>query len=267
MNRQGSKKNPTGGIEWTHILGPYTGRTSNPIRGCQHACRWRMPDGKLAICYAEATAIRFPGKHYEKGFGTITFDSRELLAIRSLKTPAGIFIDSMSDLFGKNVPREWIDLVIQTILDCPRHVFFSLTKNPARFRDFAGTWPPNWLVGISAPPTFMFGHELSLDQQIAWFTRGLEFLRDSPAAKRWVSLEPLSFDVSKVLEEADCPLDWAVIGAASNGAETFQPTEKNLVQALKVLAEKKTPLFFKGNLNRSFVKICGSEWREEFPKL
>ena len=273
MNRQGTKANPRGGIEWTHILGPRTGRTSNPVSGCQHACRWRMPDGNLAKCYAEATAERFPGERYKKGFGSLGFWPAELEAIRKLKEPAGIFIDSMSDLFGQNVKREWIDQVIQTMVDCPQHVFFSLTKNASRLREWqhrpevCATWPANWLVGISAPPTFMFGRELTLAQQLAWFNRALEFLRDCPAQKRWVSLEPLSFDVAGIIEQCDMRLDWAVIGAASNGAQTFQPTETNLTRALAVLKAKKVPVFFKGNLSREFVKICGSEWREEFPKI
>lgn len=42
MNKQGNKTNPSGGIEWTHIFGPGTGYTANPVRGCQHQCRWRM---------------------------------------------------------------------------------------------------------------------------------------------------------------------------------------------------------------------------------
>jgi protein gp37 len=269
MNRQGTKSDPRGGIEWTHIFGPRSGYTSNPVKGCQHACRWRMPDGKLAVCYAETTAERFPGKHYKNGFGQISFDARELDAIRKLKNPSGIFIDSMSDLFGKNVKDEWIFSVIDTIYSAPMHVFFSLTKNASRFRQFQYSceWPAHWWVGISSPPTFMFGHELLLIQQEVWFKCALEFLRDSPAQRRWVSLEPLSFDAGAILEKSNCPLDWAVIGAATNGAQTHQPSEKFMVNALQALNARKIPVFMKGNLSRKFVGICGSEWREEFPKI
>lgn len=271
MNRQGSIKNPRGGIEWTHIFGPRTGWTSNPVKGCQHACRWRMPDGNLAICYAEATAERFPGKWYSKGFGTISFDPTELEEIRKLKASSGIFIDSMSDLFGKNVSAACIAEVSKTIHECKQHIFFSLTKNPSRFKDWdplnCNPAPANWFVGISVPPSFMFGKELSLAQQKAWLKRGLEFLRDCPAQKRWLSIEPLSFDVSEIIATSDCPLDWAVIGAATNGAQCFQPTEANLVLALKALNQKNIPVFMKGNLDRKFVEVCGSDWREEFPVL
>ena len=52
MNRQAKYKNGKlvgRGIEWTDY-------TSNIIAGCKHDCRWEMPDGKIAICYAETTA-------------------------------------------------------------------------------------------------------------------------------------------------------------------------------------------------------------------
>ncbi len=127
--------------------------------------------------------------------------------------------------------------------------------------------PANWLVGISVPPTFMFGHELSLEQQKAWLKRALEFLRDCPAQRRWISIEPLSFDVSEIIGQCDTHLDWAVIGAATNGSQTFQPTERNLVNCLAALNAKKIPVFMKGNLDRKFVAVCGSEWREEFPAV
>ena len=267
MNRQGSKDNPRGGIEWTHILGPRTGATANPVSGCEHRCLWKMPDGKVAQCYAKTTALRFPGERYRRGFEVLNFWPDELEEIRQTKAPRGIFIDSMSDLFGRNVKTLWIDQVILTMADCPRHVFFSLTKNPSRFLEFrSATWPANWLVGISAPPTFMFGRELSLEQQRAWLKRGLEFLRDAPAKLRWISIEPLSFDVADIIGETDCPLDWAVIGAATNGAECFQPTEKHLTRCLAALNARNVPAFFKGNLDRRFVQVCGSPWREEFPK-
>ena len=79
-------------------------------------------------------ATRFPGEHYKNGFGVVSFDPVELLAIKKLKTPAGIFIDSMGDLFASPVQDHHIAQVLQTMRECPQHVFFSLTKNPERCR-------------------------------------------------------------------------------------------------------------------------------------
>lgn len=270
MNKQGNKSNPSGGIEWTHIFGPGTGYTANPVRGCQHACRWRMPDGKIAICYAEAVAERFPGKHYARGFGAVSFDPAELAAIRKLKTPAGIFIDSMSDLFAQSVEDDWLIDVLNTMHACPQHIFFSLTKNPTRFLQIERSYPEykyprNLFLGVSMPPTFMFGKELTVAQQRVWFNKALDCLTQCDARVRWVSLEPLSWDCSDILAIYKEKLHWAVIGAASDGSKKFQPEQRTLANVLTAL--RPLPVFFKGNLRDSIGQdfVC-QHWRQEFPK-
>lgn len=261
MNKQGSAEKPKGGIEWTHILGAGTGYTANPVRGCVHDCRWRMPDGSIIPCYAKAAKERRDGPG---SFEKITFHPEVLDAIRKHPTPAGIFIDSMSDLFGQGVAEDHIHAVIATIADCPQHVFFSLTKNPSRFLKFHGTWPANWMVGISYPPTFMFGKLLTLQQQRAWFQRGLDLLVNSPAVMRWVSAEPLSLNLSDILEKHARKLCWTVIGAASDGARFHQPDETTLADTLAVLDN--IPVFFKGNLSQSLARKVGG-WRDFFPPV
>lgn len=268
MNRQDKWKDGVlvgRGIEWTLIFGKH-GYTANPVRGCKHACQWEMPDGSIATCYAKEIAERFTAA-YPNGFEEITWHPEELEEIKSKANPCGIFIDSMSDLFGQGVKREWIAQVIETIRACPQHVFFSLTKNPSRFRDFAHDqpWPANWLVGISAPPTFMFGKKLTIDQQRAWLRRALEFLRDSPAKTRWISIEPLSFDVSEIVREFRDGLQFAVVGAASNGSKTHQPDPMHFANTLDALFGVK--VFFKGNINHALADEIAGGWREEFPKI
>ena len=263
MNPQGSKDNPLGGIEWAHIFGPRSGYTANPVRGCEHDCKWRMEGDKIVMCYAKAQRERMDGPG---SFEKITFHPEVLEQIQRIKKPCGIFIDSMADLFGQGVRKEWIDAVIDCIWRCPQHVFFSLTKNPSRFREFQGKWPENLLAGISAPPTFMFGKELNAEQQAAWLKRGLEFLKDSPAKKRWMSIEPLSFDVSKLLRESDCRLHWAVIGAGSDGAKTFQPNPNDMFNTLSALSDMNVPVFFKGNISTELAQLMGG-WRNEFPVM
>jgi protein gp37 len=265
MNKQGNKTNPSGGIEWTHIFGPGTGFTANPVRGCQHQCRWKMPDGNVAICYAESQRDRLNGKG---AFQKITFHPEVLAAIRKHKQRAGIFIDSMSDLFAQGVENEWLAETLHTIRECPQHIFFSLTKNPARFvqlrREYI--YPLNLFLGVSMPPTFMFGKELTVQQQTTWFHKALEKLCACDAAVRWVSLEPLSWDCSDILAQFRDRLHWAVIGAASDGARTHQPAPHTLARVLDSLAG--LPVFFKGNLRDSITPSNGfSLWRQEFPNL
>jgi hypothetical protein len=77
-----------------------------------------------------------------------------------------------------------------------------------------------------------------------------------------MSIEPLSFDIGAVLadytQRQGLPLEWAVIGAASRGRQTYQPNPEWTTGLLRLLDSWRVPVFFKGNL----------DWRphrEEFP--
>lgn len=252
---------PPHGIEWTRVNGR-PGYTANPVRGCTHQCRWEMPDGHVAICYAEGIAEGIAKNAYPGGFANLTWHPEELKAIDRLKEPSGIFVDSMSDLFGAKVPDEWIAAVLLCAKVNPQHVFLSLTKNHGNIRR-GWNIPHNFWVGVSAPPTFMFGKRLSPEQQNAWFARALTNLEMCEAAVKWVSLEPLSLDLQPHLECFSSTIQWAVIGAASDGKRTFQPDKQHFANALEALNNK--PVFFKGNLSKSLANEVAGGWRAEFP--
>jgi protein gp37 len=250
------------GIEWCSIFGPGTGYTANPVRGCTHGCRWQMPDGKWVDCYAETQRDRLDGKG---AFKHITYHADVLDKIERHRDPAGIFIDSMSDLCGEGVQTSWIVTVIKLMERCSHHVFFVLTKNPRRLTEFE--WPENALVGISAPPTEMYGKKLSEDQQRTWFTKGMEWLRDCSAKNKWVSLEPLSTGaILCSLSFYGACLKWAVIGAGSDGQKTYQPDESLFYATLLECRVHDIKVFYKGNLARALAKRHGG-WREEFPDM
>lgn len=259
MNKQGNKNSPFGGIEWTHVLGPLTGFTANPVRGCLHDCKWRMGE-KIVPCYAKSQRERLDGPG---SFENITFHPEVLDDILKHKAPAGIFIDSMSDLFGSKVNVEWTGAVLKTMADCPQHVFFTLTKNTRGLLNWE--FPPNVLVGISAPPTFMFGKELSPAQQVAWLEHGLKDLAATKAEWKWISIEPLSFDIAPLMEKYRLDLDWAVIGAGSDGGKTFQPDANHFKRCLAALDG--LPVFFKGNIDRKFAEEHAGRWRDGFPAI
>lgn len=247
------------GIEWSHIFGPGTGYTANPVRGCTHGCRWQMPDGKWVECYAETFADRLGGKG---AFKNITYHPDVFTGIRNRRTPSGIFIDSMSDLCGEGVKDEWVQEVITNMRTNPHHVFFVLTKNPRRLTEFE--WPDNALVGISAPPTEMYGKKLDYDQQRVWFMRSMKWLAEANAKNKWASLEPLSTTaILPALVTYDHVLKWAVVGAGSDGRKCYQPDELLFSETLRAL---KCPVFYKGNLDRALAERHGG-WREEFPKI
>lgn len=118
-------------ISWTEA-------TWNPLRGCS-----KVSDG-CRNCYAEGMAARFsgPGLPYE---GTIT-DGRWNGQIRLVpevlqqplrwQRPRRIFVNSMSDLFHKEVPQDYIDKVFAVMALAPRHTFQILTKRPDRMKNY-----------------------------------------------------------------------------------------------------------------------------------
>jgi protein gp37 len=250
MNKQ-KKANGGRGIEWTDY-------TWNPVSGCQHQCRWTMPDGTIAECYAETIAERVAQKTYVYGFEHHYWNPKLLEAPLKVKQPSKIFLDSMSDLMGSWVPSEEIEQVLDICRQAHWHHFQLLTKNAPRLKEFQ--FPPNVWIGVSAPPSFMFGKPLTFDQQKRMVERQINILRHISVPVRWMSIEPLSFDIAPLLE--DSCLQWAVIGAATNGAKTYQPKREWVENVLDVLNKQNTQVFFKGNLDKGLVV----EWLEKFPK-
>jgi len=246
MNKQ-NKGNGRRGIEWTDY-------TWNPVGGCQHGCRWTMPDGSIAECYAETVAERVAQAQYPYGFEHHYWHPNRLLEPLSITTPSRIFLDSMSDLMGHWVTEDQVNQVLSICEKAHWHTFQLLTKNAPRLNLFK--FPPNVWVGVSAPPSIMFGKQLSLAQQKRMLKRMLDSLHGIDIPVRWMSIEPLSFDIAPLLE--DSGLQWAVIGAATNGAKNYQPRPEWIAKVLDTLDVQDTKVFFKGNLK-------WSPWREEFP--
>jgi protein gp37 len=102
----------------------------------------------------------------------------------------------------------------------------------------------------------MFGRKLTYNQQERMVIRQIDVLRQVDVPVRWMSIEPLSFDISRLLVKSN--LQWAVIGAATNGAKTYQPRSEWVKNVLTVLQAQNTKIFFKGNLE-------WDDWYEELP--
>ncbi|KKR01657.1 MAG: hypothetical protein UT24_C0003G0064 [Candidatus Woesebacteria bacterium GW2011_GWB1_39_12] len=236
------------GIEWTDY-------TINAIAGCKHGCAWLMTDGK-APCYAETTAEGVASSAYPQGFAHHYYYPERLDEPLSVKEPSRIFLDSMSDVGGFWVPDEQRRAVL---IDMPKkaywHTFQSLTKNPKGLLGIE--FPQNVWVGVSTPPDVMWGHALSMRQKLRKLEIDLQTLREIKVKTKWYSIEPLSLDCAEQFRNHG--LDWAVIGAASNGAKKYQPNPDHLNKLLEVMDEQHTPLFFKGNL-------IHNPHREEYPK-
>ena len=250
QNKKGGR-----GIEWTDA-------TWNPIAGCEHQCRWTMPDGDMAICYAEDIATSFATKAYPKGFDHHYWKPQHLTSPIKHKDSLKIFTGSMSDVFGARVPADHIKQVLDVIRSCPHHTFQMLTKNFPRVKQF--DLPSNVWIGASMPPDFMFGRELNQTSKVRMLHRMLEGLTGIHATIRWMSFEPLSWDVSEIVKQYPVALDWAVIGAASKGKKLFPPSEHHFTALCDVLNFQEVPIFYKGNLKS--LKRASMNWREDFPR-
>src|SRR3954468_24490122 len=110
-------------IEWTDTTwNPVTGCTK-VSKGCDH-------------CYAERFSERFrgvPGHPFETGFD-LTLRPERVQQPLTWKRPRMVFVNSMSDLFHKKIPKEFVSRVFQTMEDAPQHVFQVLTKRSSLLR-------------------------------------------------------------------------------------------------------------------------------------
>lgn len=255
LNKQEKTKNGKvigRGIQWATY-------TWNPISGCHHGCRWTMPDGSTAICYAEEIANKFK-RAYPNGFEHHYWHPRRLGEPLKITQPSKIFLDSMSDLMGHWVPEDQINQVLNVCRQGDWHIYQLLTKNAPRLLlnfDF----PDNVWVGASSPPDFMWGKKLNDNQQAKMLDKILKSLAQVKAPVRWMSFEPLSWDISQIVADNE-PLQWAVIGAATNGPKVYQPNPDHVTRLLEVLDRQGVPVFFKGNI---WGNPAIDEWREYFP--
>ncbi|HET9413016.1 MAG TPA: phage Gp37/Gp68 family protein [Pseudolabrys sp.] len=151
-------------IEWTEA-------TWNPTSGCT-----KVSPG-CDRCYAERITHRFP-KTFPNGFA-LTLRSDALDIPFRWKRPRTVFVNSMSDLFHKDVPEEYLQQVFDVMRRTPHHTYQILTKRAERLARVAPRlpWPDNIWMGVSVEST-------------AYIWR-MEYLRRVSAAVRFVSAEPL----------------------------------------------------------------------------
>ena len=185
-------------IEWTEA-------TWNPLTGCTKV----SPGCKH--CYAERMAKRLQGMghpSYENGF-RLTLHERLLTLPLEWKRPRTIFVNSMSDLFHRDVPVEFIERVFDTMTQAPQHRFQVLTKRPERAAELSPSlpWPRNVWLGTSVETSKYFGR--------------IDELRNCQAQVRFLSLEPLLGPMTGIELEA---IDWVIVGGESGpGARPMDP--------------------------------------------
>jgi protein gp37 len=205
-------------IEWTDVVWNPTTGCDRVSPGCDH-------------CYAMTMAKRLKGMGQAKyqrdgdpstsgpGFRLTVHPTAVNQPLR-WREPRKVFVNSMSDLFHKDVPSTWLADIFAVMAAAPQHTFQVLTKRHARMKSLmndqlwiaqvfdratelgssAGkglprarwAWPlPNVWLGVSVE-----------DQP--WADIRIPALIDTPAAVRWISAEPLLGPIDlRLLEAAD----------------------------------------------------------------
>jgi len=207
-------------IEWTDA-------TWNPVRGCT-----KISPG-CTHCYAETFAERFRGvKHhpYEQGFDLRLVPGKLAEPLR-WKTPKRIFVNSMSDLFHKDVPDEYVLNVFRVMQIASWHTYQVLTKRSERLRDFLLATPE-----AGEQKHIWWG--VSVENQKHGLPR-IDHLRGAPAQVRFLSVEPLLEELGEINLEG---MHWVIVGGESgHGARLMKP---EWVQSVRDQCERAGVAFF-----------------------
>lgn len=180
-------------IEWTDA-------TWNPVTGCT-----KISAG-CDNCYAERFSERFrgvPNHPFENGFDLMLRPER-LVQPLSWKSPKMIFVNSMADLFHKEVPFVFVDRVFDTMEQADWHTFQILTKRSSRMRDYVN----RRYSGIGAPPHLWLGTSVEDGTRKS----RIRHMQQMNASIRFVSVEPLIGAMGQIDLNG---IDWVIVGGES----------------------------------------------------
>jgi len=166
--------------------------------------------------------------NYRNGF-ELTLHEHALKLPLSWKKPQVIFVNSMSDMFHKDVPLEFIKQAFRVMKEAHWHQFQVLTKRAGRLAQVAGSlgWPENIWMGVSI--------------ETNEYKARIDHLRSVPAAVRFLSIEPLIGPVTG-MDLTD--IDWVIVGGESGpGARPMDPEWVRDIRE-QCLAQD-APFFFK----------------------
>lgn len=212
-------------IEWTEA-------TWNPITGCDKV----SPGCKH--CYAEKMAKRLKAmgqRNYRNGFKLTLHDHMLDYPLR-WKKPMVIFVNSMSDIFHKDVPVEFILRIFDVMKKASWHTFQVLTKRSDRLLELDPhlTWYSNIWMGVSVE-----------NQDYAY---RIDQLRNTHANIKFLSLEPLLGPLHN-LDLVN--INWVIVGGESGPKS--RPIKEEWVRDIRDhCVDSKVDFFFKqwGGINK-----------------
>ncbi|MDA8161627.1 MAG: phage Gp37/Gp68 family protein [Desulfobacteraceae bacterium] len=203
-------------IEWTE-------QSWNPVTGCT-----KMSPG-CSHCYAERMSFRLQAmgqNNYANGF-QLTLHPHMLKYPGQWKKPSMVFVNSMSDLFHRDVPTEYIERVFDVMRDTPHHTYQVLTKRAERLADLDLIWPKNVWMGVTV--------------ESADYLHRIDYLRETGSRIKFLSLEPLLGPLPRLDLTG---IDWVIVGGESGpGARPMNPEWVREIR--DTCLESDVPFFFK----------------------
>lgn len=212
-------------IEWT-------GLTWNPTTGCDKV------SAGCKFCYAETMTKRLKGmgqEKYSEGF-KFRVHPATLLIPYTWRKPQLVFVNSMSDLFHKDAPLEYVQSVFKVMNDTPQHTYQVLTKRGDVLEAYAPflNFTPNIWMGVSVEDSRV------LDR--------ISHLQRVNSHVRFLSIEPLLGALPNLNLNG---IHWVIVGGESGfGARSM---EAEWVEDIRLQCEKSNvPFFFKqwGGINK-----------------
>jgi protein gp37 len=233
-------------IEWTDA-------TWNPVTGCT-----KISAG-CDNCYAARFSERFrgvPGHPFESGFD-LRLRPERLEQPLAWRRPRMIFVNSMSDLFHKEIPFAFIDRVFSTMERAPWHTFQVLTKRSSRLRSYVNERYPNKL----APAHIWLGTSVEDGSKKS----RMRHIKQTNAAVRFLSVEPLIGPIGDLDLQG---IHWVIVGGESGPRS--RPMQPEWAQEVRDQCKAaKVPFFFKqwgGRTPKAGGRLLdGREW-SQLPK-
>jgi len=205
-------------IEWTEM-------TWNPTTGCD-----KLSAG-CKFCYALTMSKRLQAMgqlKYKNGF-KLTLHPDTLEIPYKWKTPKTVFVNSMSDLFHKDIPLDYIKKVFKVMNENSQHTFQVLTKRGDILADYDSrnelNWTPNIWIGVSVE------NERVIQR--------IDYLRNVKARIKFLSLEPLLGPLQNLNLQN---IDWVIVGGESG--HKARPVKKEWITDIKKQCEKYSIAFF-----------------------
>lgn len=230
-------------IEWTEM-------TWNPTTGCN-----KISTG-CKFCYAEIMTRRLKGMgqvKYKDGF-KIRAHEDQLNIPYTWKNAKIVFVNSMSDLFHKNIPLDFIKKVFDVMNKNPQHVFQVLTKRADRLLDVHKElkWTHNIWMGVSV-------ENMKVIERI-------DFLRKTRAKVKFLSLEPL---IGPLIDLNLKKIDWVIVGGESGTSP--RPMKVDWVLDIQQQCNKANIAFFfkqwGGRNKKKNGRILNGRTYDEMPEI